>query len=112
MVLSRDVKKGSAELLVLSLLDERPRHGYELARTIEQQSGGAITFTSATLYPTLHTLERQGWLKAKWVDRAGERRRRYYDLTPAGRRALAAHRQGWKTFISALTTIGFPKRAR
>jgi PadR family transcriptional regulator len=111
MVVSRDMKKGSAELLVLALLEQRPRHGYEIARLIAERSDGAITFTSATLYPALHALERQGIIRGRWDAKPGERRRRFYSLTPAGRRALEAHRDGWHRFITALNRITRPRRA-
>jgi transcriptional regulator len=111
MVISRDIKKGSAELLVLSLLEERPRHGYEIAQLIADRSEGAITFTSATLYPALHALERQGIIRGRWAAKSGERRRRFYSLTPAGHRALAAQREGWSRFIRALTRMTRPRRA-
>ncbi len=105
------MKKGSAELLVLALIEERPRHGYELAQLIAERSEGAITFTSATLYPALHALERQGLVDGRWQAKPGERRRRFYSLTAAGRRALAAHRDGWHRFIGALTRIAQPRKA-
>ncbi|HUL74781.1 MAG TPA: helix-turn-helix transcriptional regulator [Vicinamibacterales bacterium] len=111
MAVSRDIKKGSAELLVLSLLEERPRHGYDLAQLIAERSGGAITFTSATLYPALHALERQGLVRGRWDARPGERRRRFYSVTPAGRRALAVQRASWHRFIRALTRMTRPGRA-
>ena len=111
MDLSRDVKKGSAELLVLALLEERARHGYEIAQLIAERSEGAITFTSATLYPALHTLERQRIIRGRWETRPGERRRRFYSLTAAGHRALAAQRAGWDRFIRALTRMTRPRRA-
>jgi PadR family transcriptional regulator PadR len=111
MVLSRDVKKGSAELLILSLLEERPCHGYEIAQLIDERSEGAITFTSATLYPALHALERQGIIRGRWEAKVGERRRRFYSLTASGRRTLVAHREGWRRFIGALKRIGLPARA-
>jgi PadR family transcriptional regulator PadR len=111
MALSRDVKKGSAELLILSLLEERPRHGYEIAQLIAERSEGTITFTSATLYPALHSLDRQGIVRGRWEAKPGERRRRFYSLTPSGRRTLLAHRDGWHRFITALSRIGLPKRA-
>ena len=110
MVLSPDVKKGSAALLVLALLEERARHGYEIAQLIAERSEGAITFTSATLYPALHALERQGIIRGRWETRPGERRRRFYSLTPAGHRALADQRDGWARFIRTLTRMTRPRR--
>ena len=83
---TRELKKGSAELLILSLIESRPRHGYDIARLIELRSEGAITFNAASLYPLLSRLERGGWIEGRWVEKAGERRRRFYSLTAEGRR--------------------------
>src|SRR5262249_19884854 len=87
--LDRELKKGSAELLILSLLDARPRHGYELSKLIEARSGGQIVFHIDSLYPLLYRLEERGWIQGSWVEKAGERRRRMYKLTADGRRMLA-----------------------
>src|SRR5262252_8287675 len=94
--LDRELKKGSAELLILSLLEAQPRHGYELSKMIETQSGGAIVFRVASLYPLLYRLEKRGWILGRWVERTGQRRRRYYRLTPAGARVLASQRDTWR----------------
>ena len=75
-------KKSSAELLILSLVEARPRHGYEISKLIEQRSGGAVRFHVASLYPLLYRLEKRGWIQGRWVEKAGQRRRRYYRLTP------------------------------
>jgi PadR family transcriptional regulator PadR len=101
----REVQKGSAEMIVLSLLDGRARHGYELAKLIEAQSGNRLQFHVASLYPMLYRLERKQLVEGKWVEKAGERRRRYYRLTPAGRRALAVHKRTWRDFVSALNSL-------
>lgn len=98
-------KKGSAELLILSLVEERARHGYEIAKLIEVRSAGALTFKVASLYPLLYRLEARGWIQGAWVERAGLRRARYYKLTPAGRKILAAQRAGWRRFIEAVSRI-------
>jgi len=103
--LARELKRGSAELLILALLDERPRHGYEIGRLIDERSGGAITFHTASLYPTLYRLEDHGLIDGRWVERAGQRRRRYYRLTPPGRRLLARQRSIWDTFFAALDRV-------
>src|SRR2546426_4449417 len=86
----RDLRKGSAEVLILALLEERDRHGYEIAKLIDQRSGGAISFHVASLYPTLYRLERRGLIAGKWVERSGSRRRRFYRLTAAGQKVLDA----------------------
>ena len=98
-------KKGSAELLILSLLEARPRHGYEISKLIEQRSGGTVRFYVASLYPLLYRLEKRGWLLGRWVEKAGQRRRRYYRLTSEGRKILASQRRGWHTFVEAINRI-------
>ena len=104
-VFSREVKKGSAELLVLALVEERPRHGYEINKLIEARSGGALSFHVASLYPMLYRLERRGWVEGRWVEKAGQRRRRYYKLTAEGRKVLARQRSVWRQFMAALDSV-------
>lgn len=103
--LSKEMKKGSLELLILALVEERERHGYEMAKLIEQRSRGAITIHAASLYPTLYRLEARGVIEGRWVERAGQRRRRYYRLTTEGRRSLAAQRDTWHAFVQGLTRV-------
>src|SRR5262245_24190519 len=103
--LDRELKKGAAELLILSLLDARPRHGYELSKQIHARSGGQLTFHIDSIYPLLYRLEERGWIKGTWVEKAGERRRRFYKVTPEGRRVLAAQRKTWETFVEAVRRI-------
>lgn len=98
-------KKGSAELLVLSLLEDQPRHGYDICKMIEVRSGGALTFHVTSLYPLLHRLEGDGWIEGKWVERADQRRRRYYKLTAAGRQVLRKRQQSWKDFVAAIGRV-------
>ena len=109
--LDRELKKGSAELLILSLLEERARHGYEISRLIETRSNGALTFHVTSLYPLLYRLEKRHWIKGRWVEKAGERRRRMYHLTPEGREMLAAQRSGWEAFVEAINRITAPDHA-
>jgi PadR family transcriptional regulator, regulatory protein PadR len=99
------LKKGSAEMLVLSLLEERARHGYEVAKLIEERSGGVLTFHAASLYPLLYKMESRRLIQGRWVEKAGQRRRRHYSITAAGRTVLAERRNGWSTFIDALTRV-------
>src|SRR5882724_7646027 len=101
----REWKKGSAEFLILSLLEQRARHGYEISRLIETRSDGALRFHVTSLYPLLYRLEDRGFLLGKWVEKAGERRRRFYQLTPAGRKMLAAQRKEWRVFAMAVGRI-------
>jgi transcriptional regulator len=103
--LDRELKKGSAELLILSLVEHRARHGYEIGKLIDERSDGQIRFKVASLYPLLYRLEHRGWILGRWVERAGERRRRFYRLTPAGRKVLAAHRSTWEGFVNAIRRI-------
>jgi transcriptional regulator len=105
------LKKGSAELLILSLVDARARHGYDIARLIETRSEGALSFHAASLYPLLYRLEKRGWIVGRWVEKAGERRRRMYRLTPSGRQVLAAQRNGWQAFVEAINRITAPDHA-
>ncbi|HYN08058.1 MAG TPA: PadR family transcriptional regulator [Vicinamibacterales bacterium] len=102
---SRELKKGSAELLILSLVEIRARHGYDIARLIEARSHGELTFYAASLYPLLYRLERRGWIEGRWVEKAGQRRRRLYRITPAGRKILAAQRLGWRNFVRAINRV-------
>ena len=101
----RELKKGSAELLILSLLEDRPRHGYEIGQLIQLRSRGALRFNVASLYPLLYRLEKRGWIRGRWVEKASQRRRRYYRLTRAGRKILAAQRDGWREFVEAIGRI-------
>ena len=102
---ARELKKGSAELLVLALVEERPRHGYDIGKLIEQRSGGSLTFAIASLYPLLYRLEKRGWIEGRWTEKAGQRRRRLYRLTAEGRKVLAAQRRGWAAFVRAIDLI-------
>jgi transcriptional regulator len=104
-MLASEVRKGSAEVLILGTLEERDRHGYDIAKLIEMRSEGEIVFNSATLYPTLARLEKRGLVRGRWVEKAGQRRRRYYRITPAGRATLREQRTSWHRFVAALTRV-------
>jgi PadR family transcriptional regulator, regulatory protein PadR len=104
-MLDRELKKGSAELLILSLVEARPRHGYEISKLIEARSDGVLRFNVASLYPLLYRLEKRGWIQGRWVEKAGQRRRRYYKLTPEGKKVLAAQRSGWEAFVAAINRV-------
>jgi PadR family transcriptional regulator, regulatory protein PadR len=101
----RELKKGSAELLILSLLEARARHGYEIGKLIETKSDGVVKFSAAALYPLLYRLEKRGWIKGRWVEKEGQRRRRYYEITAAGRRMLREQRSAWQAFAAAINRI-------
>ncbi len=102
--LDRELKKGSAELLILALLEEKTCHGYEIGKLIAERSGGIVRFHVASLYPLLYRLEHRGWVKGEW-EPAGGRRRRFYRLTPTGRKTLATQRARWREFSSAMNRI-------
>jgi PadR family transcriptional regulator len=104
-MLDRELKKGSAELIILSIVEARRRHGYEISRLIELRSGGTLKFHVASLYPLLYRLEERGWLHAAWVEKPGQRRRRFYRLTAEGRRVLTRQRKTWRTFVRAIGLI-------
>jgi transcriptional regulator len=104
-MLDRELKKGSAELLILSLIEDQPRHGYDISRLIELRSKGTLRFNVASLYPLLYRLEKRGWIQGRWVEKEGQRRRRFYKLTAEGRKVLAAQRRGWEAFVEAIRQI-------
>jgi PadR family transcriptional regulator, regulatory protein PadR len=104
-VFSPELKKGSTEMLILSLVEVRPRHGYDIGKLIEARSGGRLTFALPTLYPTLLRLENRGLIKGRWVEKAGERERCFYRLTPEGRRVLAEQRATWNAYVAAVNAI-------
>ncbi len=103
--LDRELKKGAAELLLLSVLEARPRHGYELGKLIEAQSGGRLVFHLDSLYPLLYRVEERGWIRGTWVEKPGERRRRFYRLTTAGQRVLRQQRRTWDEFVEAVRMV-------
>ena len=109
---SQELKKGSAELMILSLLSAHgPRHGYELSRLIEARSGGAVRFNVASLYPVLYKLEKKRWVQARWVEKSGQRRRRYYRITEAGTQVLKEERRAWEVFVGAVRGVIGPEPA-
>jgi PadR family transcriptional regulator PadR len=108
---SPELKKGSSEMLILSLLEARARHGYEIGKLIEERSQGVLKFHIASLYPMLYRLEQRGLILGRWVEKAGQRRRRFYRITPSGRTVLASQRTKWEEFITALTRVTGIKHA-
>jgi PadR family transcriptional regulator, regulatory protein PadR len=104
-MLERELKRGSAELLILALLEDRDRHGYEIGKLIDERSSGTITFHITSLYPTLYRLESKGLIEGRWVEKSGQRRRRYYRLTPGGHGTLARQRSIWQNFAKAINRV-------
>jgi transcriptional regulator len=100
-----EAKKGAGELVVLAFLADEPRHGYELTQLIEERSGGALTFNFASLYATLYKLEERKWIQGRWVEKPGQRRRRYYKITAEGRKVLAAQRKEWRQFFELIRDL-------
>jgi len=106
-----EAKKGSAEIVILAIVDDESHHGYEIAKLIEERTGGSLRFTLASLYATLYRLEDRGWIKGRWVEKAGQRRRCYYRITDAGRRVLVEQRADWSRFVAALAQVAGVKYA-
>jgi len=106
-----EAKKGSTEVVILAVLEADAHHGYEIAKLIEQRTSGDLTFTLASLYATLYRMEDRGWIRGRWVEKAGQRRRCYYRMTEAGRKVLAAQRQDWERFVAALGQVAGVKYA-
>ena len=100
-----ELKRGSADLMILAVLEARARHGYEIARLIDDRSDGVLRFHVGSLYPILYRMERRGWIDGKWIEKSGQRRRRYYRLTAAGRRVLAEQRTSWRELLKALQSV-------
>jgi PadR family transcriptional regulator len=104
-MLEKEVKRGSTEMLILALVEDRPRHGYEIARLIEERSEGVLQFHPASLYPLLYRMEKRGLIKGTWIEKTGQRRRRFYKLMPAGKKVLNEQRQTWSDFFAALDRV-------
>ena len=110
-MLNKEVKRGSTELLILALIEDRPRHGYEIAKLIEERSDGVLQFHPASLYPLLYRMEKRGLIKGTWIEKAGQRRRRFYKLMPEGKKVLNEQRQTWSDFFAALDRVAKIKPA-
>jgi PadR family transcriptional regulator PadR len=100
-----NIKRGSAELAVLTLLSQGPLHGYEIAKRIERQTRGVLRFDVASLYPLLYRLEKRGWVKAAWETGGNARRRRFYRITAVGKKKLSPLREEWRLFFRALDRL-------
>jgi PadR family transcriptional regulator, regulatory protein PadR len=100
-----EAKRGSAEVVILAIVEQESHHGYEIAKLIERRSDGSLTFTLASLYATLYRMEDRGWIKGRWVEKAGQRRRCHYRITDAGRKVLADQREDWRRFVAALGVV-------
>jgi PadR family transcriptional regulator, regulatory protein PadR len=109
--LEQEWKKGSAEMLILSLVEDQPRHGYDIGKLIERRSEGRLHFHVASLYPLLYRLENRGWIQGRWIEKPNQRRRRYYRLTAQGQKVLAQQRRSWKEFVEAVGRVAGAEHA-
>jgi len=106
-----ELKKGSAEFVVLASLEHEAKHGYQIGKQIESRSKGVLKFHVASLYPLLYRMEKRGWIVGRWVERTGERRRRYYTITASGRTALSKGRATWREFVQAMSRVAGARHA-
>ena len=104
MTLDRELKRGSAEMMILSLVEDQPRHGYEILKLTEQRSDGVLKFHIGSVYPILLRLEKRGWIRGTW-DRDSARRRRSYRITAAGRKTLKDQRSTWRELVLAIERV-------
>jgi PadR family transcriptional regulator, regulatory protein PadR len=102
----RDSLQGSLDLLVLKILSRRPRlHGYAIMSAIKDWSGEVLRAEEGTLYPALHRMEEAGWIRAEWITKDDGRRLRIYQLTPVGKKQLAAEESRWEALTAAVNRI-------
>ncbi len=99
-----EIKRGSAELAILAVLESGSLHGYEIAKRIEQTTHGVLRFDVASLYPLLYRLEKKKWIQGAWESN-GARKRRCYQLTPQGKKRLVPLREQWRMFFQALNRL-------
>ena len=102
---NKELKKGSLELLILSVLEGQTRHGYEIGKLLEERSDGKLAFPVSTLYSILYRMEDREWIAGRWEEKKGKRRRCYYTLTPEGTKVLAEQQEEWKAFTSVVNDV-------
>jgi PadR family transcriptional regulator len=100
-----DLPQGTLDLLILKTLDLEPRHGWAISERIQQLSRDTLRVQQGSLYPALHRLERQGWIRARWGTSENNRRAKYYELTAAGRKQLVREVDGWRLIAAAVGHI-------
>ncbi len=105
-----ELLQGTLDMLILETLRWGPSHGYGLSQSIRTQSGEVLTIETGSLYPALHRLERQGWLRSAWKQTEAGQRAKFYHLTAAGRRQLARDRERWQQMVSAIDAVLNPVR--
>lgn len=111
MTMDRELKRSSAEMMILSLVEERARHGYEILKLLEQRSDGVLKFHIGSVYPILFRLDKRGWLSGSWVSEPGARRRRTYRLTERGRAVLKDQRLTWQEIVTAIDRVARTRHA-
>ncbi|WNC15146.1 PadR family transcriptional regulator [Brevibacillus brevis] len=105
MKINKELMKGSTVILILTLLDRKPMYGYEMSKEMEKHSDGVLSLKEGTLYPILHTLEADGMVDSYWSDGEGERKRKYYKITEAGKEHLNEKKQEWVSFRTAVDQV-------
>ncbi|HEX5412947.1 MAG TPA: PadR family transcriptional regulator [Terriglobia bacterium] len=100
-----DLVQGTLDLLILRTITPEPRHGWGIAQRIRQVSGEVLQVNQGALYPALHRLEQNGWIRAKWGESDNNRRAKYYSLTPAGRKYLEHEEANWKRLSTAIGLV-------
>lgn len=105
MNFKKELTKGSSSLLVLSVLESNDLYGYKIIKEIEKRSEYVFTFKEGTLYPILHSFEKDGYVEAYWVEKEGERKRKYYHLTNKGAKLLQENREQWNIYAGAVGKV-------
>lgn len=100
-----DVLQGTLELLILRILAKGPLHGYAIATQIESVSEEVLRVEEGSLYPALHRIEQEGWIKSEWGMTETNRRARFYRLTPTGRKRFAEEEENWRRVTSAVDRV-------
>ena len=105
MAKTSDLVQGTLDFLILKTLSLEPKHGWAIAKRIEQVSGDVLRIQQGSLYPALHRLEQQGWIRAKWAESETGREAKFYSLTPAGRKQLESETASWKRLSGAINLV-------
>ena len=100
-----ELLQGTLDMIILQALSWGPQHGYGISQGIRTGSSDVLQVETGSLYPALHRLERQGWLKSEWGQSENKQRAKYYSLTPAGRKQLAAERSRWEQMTGAIAGL-------
>ena len=107
-----ELLQGTLDMLVLQTLQWGPQHGYAISQNLRLESNDALQVETGSLYPALHRLERQGWVKASWAQSEANQRVKFYRLTPKGKKQLLRERDRWSQLVSVIGGILSPRRAK